>query len=266
MFSWGGKSDKPRLILNYHIMKKTFLLLTGLILLSGFYSVAQDSEKPGKALCFPTKKYGICIGNSTEFTGIRINFADKHVKVINGINLTFWLKKFQNMDAVVNGISLGVMPAAGTMQALNIGILGVGVSQDLNGLTVSGLIIGSGGAMHGVSATGIYSEIGSMAGVSLTGLFGVTQVLNGIGIGGLLFWAEQKANGVAVSAGAVIDKGVFNGLALAGYVDAKKMNGLSIALVNRSEELHGVQIGLLNYAGNNPKGLKWLPFINLHLM
>jgi len=36
-------------------------------------------------------------------------------------------------------------------------------------------------------------------------------------------------------------------------------------LYNRTEELHGLQVGLLNYAGNNPKGLRMLPFVNMHL-
>jgi hypothetical protein len=43
------------------------------------------------------------------------------------------------------------------------------------------------------------------------------------------------------------------------------MFGLSVALYNRANELHGIQLGVLNYAGNNPKGLRMLPFINLHL-
>jgi hypothetical protein len=29
--------------------------------------------------------------------------------------------------------------------------------------------------------------------------------------------------------------------------------------------LHGLQLGVLNYAGNNKKGLKMLPIINMHL-
>jgi len=41
--------------------------------------------------------------------------------------------------------------------------------------------------------------------------------------------------------------------------------GLSIGLVNYTAELRGVQIGLLNYARNNPRWLRLLPFLNLHL-
>jgi hypothetical protein len=38
--------------------------------------------------------------------------------------------------------------------------------------------------------------------------------------------------------------------------------GLSLGLLNFAWELNGVQIGLINYAGNNPKGLRLLPFFN----
>ena len=42
------------------------------------------------------------------------------------------------------------------------------------------------------------------------------------------------------------------------------MHGLSIALFNYTNELHGVQLGILNYAGNNRKGFRLLPFANMH--
>ena len=50
----------------------------------------------------------------------------------------------------------------------------------------------------------------------------------------------------------------------ADFYKTNQMNGISIALYNRTKELHGVQFGLLNYTENNPKGLRILPFINLH--
>jgi uncharacterized protein YgfB (UPF0149 family) len=43
------------------------------------------------------------------------------------------------------------------------------------------------------------------------------------------------------------------------------VQGLQIGIVNHAAELHGVQIGLLNHAGNNRRGARWLPLLNLHL-
>ena len=45
----------------------------------------------------------------------------------------------------------------------------------------------------------------------------------------------------------------------------QRFTGLSIGLVNYSAQLKGVQLGLLNYAGNNPRWLRLLPLINIHL-
>ncbi len=45
----------------------------------------------------------------------------------------------------------------------------------------------------------------------------------------------------------------------------QKMSGISIGLLNTTSQLRGVQLGLLNYAGNNPRWLRLLPLVNLHL-
>lgn len=245
-------------------MKNSFILIISLLYISGACLNAQENTTNGKALNIPTRKFGISIGNSTVFNGIRINFADKNVKRINGLNMTFWVKSAQNQEAVVNGISMGVIPAGGTMQPVNIGILGVGAHHDLNGMTFSGLFIGGSGTMHGISTSGIFTEMNGITGIGISGLVLGGETINGIGIGGLVIFSMSKINGIAVSPGAVFGK-EFNGLAASAIVSTRKMHGLSLALYNWTQELHGVQIGLLNYARNNPKGLRWLPFINLHL-
>jgi hypothetical protein len=85
-----------------------------------------------------------------------------------------------------------------------------------------------------------------------------------VGVGG----AGLKATdwrGLAVTAGYLrCDR--FAGLGVAGYARAsERCDGLAIAIFNWTRELHGVQIGLLNYAGNNRRGTKWLPGLNVHL-
>ena len=80
----------------------------------------------------------------------------------------------------------------------------------------------------------------------------------------MAYLSARKNRGLSVTAG-YLGSEVFKGVAIAGYAKTDQMHGLSIALCNKAEELHGVQFGLLNYAKNNPKGLRLLPFINLHL-
>ena len=41
-----------------------------------------------QSINFPTSKFGLSIGNSKNFTGLRINFSDRQVEKINGLNIT----------------------------------------------------------------------------------------------------------------------------------------------------------------------------------
>ncbi len=71
--------------------------------------------------------------------------------------------------------------------------------------------------------------------------------------------------------------GIAKGIAFGGILNGAKpeefsisihneaFRGLQIGLFNFTRRLKGVQIGLLNYAGNNPKFLRLLPVVNVHL-
>jgi hypothetical protein len=264
------------------------ICLLSVFLINGSHLLfAQETISNGKALNFPFKKYGISIGNSYEFTGIRINLVDKNVKRINGLNVTFWLKNHQNNSSALNGINVGVFPYGGSMQLINLGILGVGTEpNNLNGLSLGGLlVIGAGGNINGLSLSGINTgaegKESKISGVAISGLsIWAGKAINGLAIGGLGVWTNGDINGIASSLaylsgkqnfsgiGATLgylEADIFKGLVIAGYAKTNQMNGLSIALFNRTEELHGIQFGLLNYAGNNRKGLRKVPIVNLHL-
>jgi len=266
-------------------MKKSLVFCIVILLMGISYLSAQDTLSNGKALNFPFKKYGISIGNSHEFTGIRINLADENVKRINGLNVTFWLKHAKNINATVNGISLGVIPTAGSMQYINLGLIGVGTSHNLNGVSICGMVVGSGGNINGLSISGLITmaddNSGIISGIAISAI-GVSAhvAVNGLAVGGFAVGTSGNFNGVASSLAYIsggkyfrglsvttgyLESKMFKGVAVAGYAKTDKMYGLAIALYNRTKKLRGVQFGLLNYAGNNPKGLRMLPFINLHL-
>lgn len=267
-------------------MKKSLMLIIAILLMVGFHLSAQNTSSNGKALNFPANKYGISIGNSYKFTGIRINFADENVKIVNGLNVTFWFKFAKNQNAVVNGISIGVIPTGGSMQYINLGLLGVGTSHNLNGVSFAGTVVGSGGNINGLSISGLITRAagsqegeGIFSGIAISGIGLLANGINGLAIGGLAVGTDGDINGVATSlayiycekdfrgiavTGGYLESEFFNGIAIAGYAKINQMNGISIALYNRTKELHGVQFGLLNYTENNPKGLRILPFINLH--
>ena len=96
-------------------------------------------------------------------------------------------------------------------------------------------------------------------------------VIGGVGIGG------NRLQGLFVGGGIGADTIDGAGLSLAylssdhlrgfgtgAYTRTRTTRGLTIGLFNSTDSLHGVQIGLLNHAGNNPRGLQWLPGINAH--
>jgi hypothetical protein len=265
----------------YHWVTRIICIIA-ILLISTFALFAQDTLSNGKALNIPFKKYGISIGNSYEFNGIRINFADKNVRRINGLNVTGWFKLSKNQKAIVNGITVGVLPLAGTLQPINIGLIGVGSEKSSNGLTIGGLMIG--GDVNGLSLSGLITMADGargMSGVALSGIgVGAAAAINGLAVGGLAVGTDGNLNGLAASVAYIQSKGIvrgltatagflnaftYKGIAVAGYSRSTQMHGLSMAVFNKTEELRGIQVGLLNIAKNNPKGLRVLPLINIHL-
>lgn len=319
-------------------MKKFCLLSIVILFHTVSLSNAQDSGSNGKAFNIPFQKAGISFGNSREFSGIRLNVSDSNVERINGLNLTLWYRQLPKMErkakknqikmivgmaeapnksAVVNGISVGLVPVAGTMQPLNLGVLGLFCDKNLNGLTAGGLFA-IGHHLNGLSIGGLIliAPLGAINGLSAAGLTVYAKNLNGIHVSPAIVIADHKIRGVtiagiwagngdklpdagiegltlagivvggnrikgvAVSPGIVksksnltgialsgisVNTGQLTGVAIAGITNInKKQRGLSVALVNRTKDLHGLQIGLINIAGNNRKGLRFLPVFNMH--
>ena len=156
------------------------------------------------------------------------------------------------------GIGVGV---GGNLTGLIGGIGGAGVGGDLKGIAIGGLGAGAGEDIEGIVLAGLLARGGG----DITGLT--------VGLGGVR--AEETLKGISLSIlsiGAEEQKG-FSFSALNGYVFEdfwfRKINrtttGISIGLINYAPELKGAQLGLLNFAGNNPKWARLLPFINLHL-
>src|SRR5437588_9396414 len=67
---------------------------------------------------------GIAIGDKPEMTGLRINYRDRHLREITGINATIWTPH-DPASGTVNGIALG-LPAtgAGEINGLALAVLG----------------------------------------------------------------------------------------------------------------------------------------------
>lgn len=261
-------------------MNKTLVMSLVIVAWTDFHTTAQDTLSNEKALNIPTARYGISIGNSHEFTGLRINLSDKDVKVVNGVNITLWMPR-NNRNSIFNGANIGLIPNGGTMRPISIGLIAIGTTHNLSGLSIGGLAVGAGDHINGLSLSGLYTEGQRMInGLACSGIFIASNgTINGLAVSGLFLASEENINGVATCpvviwnesafSGIALTMGYFfsenlNGLTVAGYSNTGKTNGVSVALFNRTKELHGIQFGLLNYAGNNSKVLKILPVMNLH--
>jgi hypothetical protein len=193
-----------------------------------------------------------------------------------------WYNNEAEYDSRINGISAGLLPLAGSMGFINAGLVGIAATPgNLTGISTGGIFTAA-VRINGISFSGLVTQANTISGISLSGLLlGATRDINGLAFAGLAVSSDiSDKNGVAVSPGIIFCDGKLsgvgiaglylkstevNGLAIAGFSKSDRMNGMSIALINKSKNLHGIQLGILNYAGNNRRGLKTIPLINLHL-
>ena len=119
--------------------RKPILTVVFLCFLSALLHPLQSVN--AQSFDIPVKGNGISFGNSRDFNGLRFNFRDRYVNHIKGINCTFWYAD-ENEDAIIDGFSIGVIPAGGDLGYIQLGIAGVEASHNLNGLSV--LLLGAG--------------------------------------------------------------------------------------------------------------------------
>jgi hypothetical protein len=231
-----------------------FILLFLIIILSQFDFLYCQS------LDIPVKGYGLSFGNSKNFTGLRFNFRDRRIERIDGMNITFWISD-ENEDAIMRGISAGIMPEAGDIGYLQLGI-GVVAEYQLSGVTVGLLGAGSGGDMDGINIGGLGAGAGgSITGINIGGLgAGAGQDIIGLNIGGLGAGAGQNMAGINIALlGAGAGQNLY-GMTIAGLGAGAGQNvaGLTIGGLGAGagQNMTGVNIGGLGVgAGQELQGL-----------
>ncbi len=222
------KSNK----LKFKTMKKTILIIY--IALATLYAFSQQSDYDYKSVDIAIRNNGLSIGNSKGINGLRINFRDKHLQKVNGINFTIWKPKDNtNKNSIINGFALGiVLPYAtkingfglglglggGQLNGISLGILGTGAERGINGLGIGGLGIGSEGNINGIILGGLGSGCeGNANGILFGGLgTGCEGDVNGILFGGLGSGCEGNLNGISFGLLGTGCEGNLNGLLLGG--------------------------------------------------
>ncbi len=185
------------------------LLAIGALLIAPATLRAQDvsdEENPSPpshwAINLTVGGTGLSIGNSARVNGLRINWSDRDLDRVNGINLTLW-RPYKHLSGTINGAAIGIAgPGAEEINGLAIGVAGVVTERRLRGLSIAGL--------------GVVSQ-GSIAGISLAGLGAVAQgSLKGISIAGLGVVSEGGISGIALSGLGTVSQGPMSGIAFAG--------------------------------------------------
>ena len=233
---------------------KSFLCITGAV----FILITQGLN--AQSLDIPSRSWGISCGNSKEFTGLRFNFQDSRVRRINGINFTLWSPKKDNTEAVINGLSLGLIPGGAHMRGIHIGILGAAATENMTGINIGLLGVGAGGTLTGINIGGF----GAGSGKNLYGFnfgafgAGAGEDVIGINIGGLGVGAGKNMTGInigglGVGAGECL-KGINIGGLGAGA--GEKLVGLTFGgLGAGAPEVEGLTIGGLGVGGQHIKGV-----------
>jgi hypothetical protein len=106
-----------------------------------------------RALNIGANKTGISIGDSREWTGLRLNFRDTRLRRASGINATIWDPK-QGGAGDVTGLAIGLpltggrdvhgiqvgggISATGELVGIGVGLLGLGAGDRIGGIMVGG--------------------------------------------------------------------------------------------------------------------------------
>lgn len=203
------------------------------------------------------------------FAQIRLSIHEKDSIVVNGLSYSLLSAGVQQ----VNGCALAIPGgnANNYNNGITFGLLG-NISKRNNGITIGGLA-NEGDESNGIMIGGIFNHVSRMNGINIGGLLLMGDTISGFSFAGFgiayLSIRERERNikqinGLASSFYGINAEQV-NGVSLSLINDANEQNGVAIGLINSSEKLKGVQFGLINHAKNNRKGLRTLPFVNMHL-
>lgn len=270
-------------------MRKPALVLVSSLVLAG----SMSPFAAGQSLNFPAKTWGISIGNSKEFSGLRFNFRDSRVRKITGINVTLWQPRKDDKDALVTGISIGTIPGGGRLRGLQLGILGVGADRDVTGVTlgllgagagenvsginigglgigcgtdlkgfsVGGLGVGAGENVHGITIGGVGAGAGkNMTGLNIGGIgLGAGEKLSGITVAGVGAGAGDELKGLTI-AGIAAGAPRVRGLVMAGWaVGGKDIGGAALSgicvLVTNGGRMSGLAASPFNYIRGSQSGI-----------
>lgn len=222
---------------------------------------AQSQERDDDGgVSLTVRGVGLTLGPVPRASGLRINWRDRHLESVNGINLTVWLPRGEpRVGGTVNGMALGVLgPQAGVVNGLALGLGAVVGEERLSGLGVAGLALVSSGDAHGIHMGGLATVTrGHMAGIQAGGLAVVSRGgVEGLSAAGLATVADGPLSGIhgaglALVAGERVTGASLSGLALVTEGGVWGLHGSGLALVG-ARSVEGLNLGGLALVSEGP--------------
>ena len=172
----------------------------------------------GQVIDLAVNDKGLAIGDKPRMTGLRINFRDRALEEVTGVNITIW-QPYQPATGTVNGLAIG-LPSTGAkkINGAMIGVFGGGTDASLKGLGVGGVGIGAGGDLRGIMLGGVgVGSGGEITGLTIGGVgVGSGRSINGIQIGGIGVGGGGDMMGLSVGGIGVGGGGRVTGVAIGG--------------------------------------------------
>ena len=248
-------------LLSPHFFQGILLIFTANIVLSGLFI----NQLCAQSLDLAVNNYGVSFGNSKKFNGLRINFSDREVEKINGVNITF-LRAKNNEEAIVNGVSFGLIrPEAAYLNGIQIGGLGVGAAKGIKGIKgISNENISEHlrGSISGITLGGLYSySLRNLSGITICGLGAIAGGnITGITICGLGAIATENITGITISGIGTAARRNITGITISGLgAGAPNGNITGITIgglgVGRADKMKGITIGGLSAGAHNIIGV-----------
>ncbi len=204
---------------------------------------------------------GIGIGDVPRLDGLRLNFRDRHLQLVRGVNVTLW-KPHDDAAGTVEGFALGLpltgadrirgiavaggLEAGSSFEGIGVTALGIGAGEHLRGVAVAGLGVGTEGEAEGVLLGGLGAGAGGdLRGIVLGGLgAGAGGSITGVAVGGLGAGAGGAFRGIGVGGLGIGAAGGFRGIGVGGLG------------VGSGGDMVGIAVGGLGVgAGNELRGI-----------
>lgn len=167
----------------------------GFLLFAAMPAFAQDNS-----LDLTINGSGISIGDSREVKGLRLNYRDRNLRRVDGVNATIWMP-YEHPRGVVEGAALGLpLTGARRIDGLAAGVFGVGADETIRGIAVGGVGLGAGEDIVGLALGGIGMGVGrDLRGIAIGGIgAGAGRDVEGLAIGGIGLGVGQDLHGIAI--------------------------------------------------------------------